>query len=188
MFTGIVEELGRVRERDGARLVIEATTVLTDVTLGASIAVNGCCLTVVEWGDDWWACEVSDETYSRTVLGALQPGDAVNLERPVRLSDRLGGHQVTGHIDAVGTIAVGAPDLRVRIPAPLMRYLVEKGSVAVDGISLTCFNLGADTFDVAVIGHTAAVTTLGSKGPGDMVNIEVDILAKHLERLVEPHR
>ncbi|MGD9704487.1 MAG: riboflavin synthase [Acidimicrobiia bacterium] len=196
MFTGIVEELGHVAavtERDdGRRLRIAATTVLADATVGSSIAVNGCCLTVVELGDDgatqWWETDISGETMLRTDIGRLQPGDPVNLERPVRLADRLGGHIVLGHVDAVGTIVAPAPNLVVRIPREQMRYVVEKGSITVDGISLTAFDLGDDTFGVAVIPHTAAVTTLGSKGSGDVVNIEVDVLAKHVERLLEPHR
>src|SRR4051812_36223734 len=127
MFTGIVEELGHVVSRDGARLRLGATTVLDDVVLGASIAVNGCCLTVVAWGDPtagadgWWEADVSDETYARTNLEDLAPGDAVNLERTVRLADRLGGHLVQGHVDAVGTIVVPAPDLRVEMPGELRR-------------------------------------------------------------------
>ncbi|MFM8310437.1 MAG: riboflavin synthase [Ilumatobacteraceae bacterium] len=184
MFTGIVEELGRVRSRDGARLVIEASTVLDDVVLGASIAVSGCCLTVVEWGADWWACDVSDETWRRTCLGALHPGDVVNLERPVRLADRLGGHLVQGHVDAVGEIVDTPPDLRVRIPSSLLRYVVEKGSITVDGVSLTVVQPLDDGFTVAVIPHTAAVTTLGHKKPGDPVNIEVDVVAKYIETLL----
>ena len=126
MFTGIVEELGTVVSREGPRLRIAADTVLEDVTMGASIAVNGCCLTVVGFdaGEGWWEADVVDETYSRTCLGALHPGDRVNLERPVRLADRLGGHLVQGHVDAVGTITVGAPDLRVTIPPALLRYVV----------------------------------------------------------------
>ena len=184
MFTGIVEELGRVRSRDGARLVIDASTVLDDVTLGASIAVNGCCLTVVERSEGWWACDVSDETFHCTCLGALTPGDPVNLERPVRLADRLGGHLVQGHVDAVGEIVAIPPDLRVRVPEHLMRYVVEKGSITVDGVSLTVVEPLADGFTVSIIPHTAAVTTLGHKQPGDPVNIEVDVLAKYVERLL----
>ena len=139
MFTGIVEELGSVVSREGPRLRIAAATVLDDVELGASIAVNGTCLTVVEWDDaeGWWEADVVDESYARTSLGALQPGHPVNLERPVRLSDRLGGHLVQGHIDGVGEIVTGAPDLRVRCDRGLLRYVVEKGSITVDGISLT---------------------------------------------------
>ena len=195
MFTGIVEELGTVRHvspiGDGpdatSRLVIEATTVLDDATIGASIAVNGCCLTVVDLGDGWWATDVSRETLARTATGGLAAGDVVNLERPMTLGDRLGGHLVLGHVDAVGEIVDPAPDLRVRIPRDLHRYLVEKGSVTVDGISLTAFDLVDDTFRVAVIPHTAAVTTLGVKRTGALVNIEMDVLAKHVERLLEPH-
>ena len=194
MFTGIVEELGTVGDISPvgagpdatARLVIGATTVLDDATIGASIAVNGCCLTVVEIGDGWWATDVSRETLARTVIGGLTAGDVVNLERPMALGGRLGGHLVLGHVDAVGEIVDPAPDLRVRIPAHLVRYLVEKGSVTVDGISLTAFDVVDDTFRVAVIPHTAAVTTLGHKGAGAQVNIEMDVLAKHVERLLEP--
>lgn len=184
MFTGIVEELGRVAGRDGSRLVLGARTVLDDVVLGASIAVNGCCLTVVEWGDDWWSCDVSDETWARTCLGALKVGDPVNLERPVRLADRLGGHLVQGHVDAVGEIVATPPDLRVRIPSHLMKYVVEKGSVTVDGVSLTVVEPLEDGFTVAIIPHTAGVTTLGHKQPGDPVNIEVDVVAKYIESLL----
>lgn len=186
MFTGIVEELGRVASRDGSRLRLEATAVLDDVELGASIAVNGCCLTVIDWDADagWWEADVSDETFARTSLGALSTGDPVNLERPVRLQDRLGGHLVQGHVDGVGTIRRAAPDLEVELPPALTRYVVEKGSITVDGISLTVVEPGADCFTVAVIPHTAAVTTLGHKGPGDPVNLEVDVLAKYAERLL----
>ena len=184
MFTGIVEELGRVASLDGPRLRIEATTVLADVELGASIAVNGCCLTVVEWGDDWWLADVSDETFRRTSLGSVQPGDMVNLERPVRLEDRLGGHLVQGHVDAVGEVVVAAPDLRVRMPEALLRYVVEKGSITVDGVSLTVVEVLDDGFTVAVIPHTSDVTTLGRRRPGDAVNLEVDVMAKYAERLL----
>jgi len=187
VFTGIVEELGTIATRNGSRLRIAASTVLDGSDLGASIAVNGCCLTLVASGADWWEAEVSDETYSRTNLADAQTGDRVNLERPMALGERLGGHIVLGHVDGVGTVVNPAPDLRVRIPMHLMRYLVEKGSVTVDGISLTAFNLGSDTFDVAVIPHTAEVTTLGVRRAGDRVNIEMDVLAKHIERLIEPH-
>jgi riboflavin synthase len=188
VFTGIVEELGHFEERDGDRYRFAARSVLEDAGLGDSIAVNGTCLTVVEQGDGYWVADVSAETASRTNLGALRRGDAVNLERPVRLADRLGGHQVLGHVDAVGEIVAPAPDLQVRIPAGLMRYCVEKGSIAVDGISLTIFDLDDDTFRVAVIPHTAAVTTLGTKGAGDPVNIEVDVMAKHVEKLLDAYR
>jgi riboflavin synthase len=188
VFTGIVEELGKVGSRNGSRLRINSTTVLEGSDLGASIAVNGCCLTVVATdGSTYWDADVSDETYSRTNLGSLQAGDVVNLERPMALGDRLGGHMVLGHVDAVGHVVSPAPDLVVRIPRDLMHLIVEKGSVTVDGISLTAFDLSADTFRVAVIPHTTAVTTLGVRKPGDAVNIEMDVLAKHVQRLVEPH-
>ena len=188
MFTGIVEELGKVGSRNGSRLRINATTVLDGSDLGASIAVNGCCLTVVATdGTSYWDADVSEETYSRTNLGSLQAGDVVNLERPMALGERLGGHIVLGHVDAVGHVVSAAPDLVIRIPRDLMHLIVEKGSVTVDGISLTAFDLTADTFRVAVIPHTSAVTTLGVRKPGDAVNIEMDVLAKHVQRLVEPH-
>ena len=189
MFTGIVEELGKVGSRNGSRLRINSTTVLEGSDLGASIAVNGCCLTVVATdGSTFWDADVSDETYSRTNLGSLQAGDVVNLERPMALGERLGGHMVLGHVDAVGHVVSPAPDLVIRIPRDLMHLIVEKGSVTVDGISLTAFDLTADTFRVAVIPHTTAVTTLGVRKPGDAVNIEMDVLAKHVEKLVAPHR
>lgn len=188
MFTGIVEELGKVGSRDGSRLRINSTTVLEGSDLGASIAVNGCCLTVVATdGSSYWDADVSEETYSRTNLGSLQTGDVVNLERPMALGERLGGHMVLGHVDAVGHVVSPAPDLVIRIPRDLMHLIVEKGSVTVDGISLTAFDLSADTFRVAVIPHTTSVTTLGVRKVGDAVNIEMDVLAKHVQRLVEPH-
>ena len=188
MFTGIVEELGTVGSRNGSRLRINSTTVLEGSDLGASIAVNGCCLTVVATdGSSYWDADVSEETYSRTNLGSLQTGDVVNLERPMALGERLGGHMVLGHVDAVGHVVSPAPDLVIRIPRDLMHLIVEKGSVTVDGISLTAFDLSSDTFRVAVIPHTTAVTTLGVRKPGDAVNIEMDVLAKHVQRLVEPH-
>ena len=188
MFTGIVEELGKVSSREGSRLRIEARTVLEGSGLGASIAVNGCCLTVVATDSaSWWEADVSEETYSRTNLGRLSPGDPVNLERPMALGERLGGHIVLGHVDAVGTVVKSAPNLVVRIPHDLMHLIVEKGSVTVDGISLTAYDLTSDTFRVAVIPHTQAVTTLGVRRPGDEVNIEMDVLAKHVERLMQPH-
>ena len=184
MFTGIVEELGSVLARNGSRLRIAARDVLKDSGVGASIAVNGCCLTVVARGDDWWEADVSDETYSRTNLGALRVNDGVNLERPMAADGRFGGHVVLGHVDFVGEVVSPAPDFCVRIPREAMRLLVEKGSITVDGVSLTAFNLTNDTFRVAVIPHTAQVTTLGARKPGDKVNIEMDVLAKHVERLV----
>lgn len=191
MFTGIVEEMGRVRSRlDGGRFEIDASVVLDDLAVGDSVAHNGCCLTVVEIGnlevgEQWYAVEAVPETLSRTNLDDLAPGDVVNLERPVRLSDRLGGHLVQGHVDAVGEVVTPAPDLRVRTPPELARYVVEKGSIAVDGCSLTVVVADNDAFTVAVIPHTAEVTTLGRRRAGERVNIEVDVLAKYVERLME---
>jgi riboflavin synthase len=191
VFTGIVEELGSVVSIDAGRLRIAASTVLEDVSLGASIAVNGCCLTVVDWeppaGADtpgWWDADVSEETLARTDLGKLGEGDPVNLERPVRLEDRMGGHLVQGHVDAVGTVRRPAPDLEVTMPAELSRYVVEKGSITVDGVSLTVVDARPDSFTVAVIPHTTQVTTLGQRGIGDGVNLEVDVMAKYTESLI----
>jgi riboflavin synthase len=185
VFTGIVEELGRLSRRDGARFVFEASAVTEDTKAGDSIAVNGCCLTVVDVGAGWWSADAVAETLARTNLGDLAPGDPVNLERPVRLADRLGGHLVQGHVDAVGEIVSPAPELRVRMPAELLRYVVEKGSITVDGCSLTVVTPLEDGFTAAVIPHTAEVTTLGRKGPGAGVNLEVDMVAKYVERLLE---
>jgi riboflavin synthase len=184
VFTGIVEELGRVRERDGGRLVFEAPLVSEDARVGDSIAINGCCLTVTETGEGWWAADAVDETLTRTNLDRLAPGDPVNLERPVRLSDRLGGHLVQGHVDAVGTIVEPAPALRVRPPEAVLRYVVEKGSITVDGVSLTVVEVTADSFTAAIVPHTTRATTLGHKGPGDQVNLEIDVIAKYTERLL----
>lgn len=187
MFTGIVEELGTIEWRTESRVRIRAVEVLTDVALGDSVAVNGCCLTVAARGPDWWEADVSDETWSRTNLGSLVPGSPVNLERAVRLQDRLGGHVVQGHVDAVGVIVEPVPSLRVKAPDSLGRYLVEKGSITVDGVSLTIVDVLDDGFTVAIIPHTAAVTTLGTRVAGDLVNLEVDIMAKHVERLIVHH-
>ena len=196
MFTGIIEELGSVRAIDrregGARLEIAATAVLADARPGDSIAVNGCCLTVVDRGDGWWAADAVVETLERTALGSLEPDDPVNLERPLRPSDHLGGHLVQGHVDAVGRVAARTPlaDGSTRFtfsaPADVLRYIVEKGSITVDGISLTVAALGDDAFDVAVIPHTLAVTTLGHKDRGAAVNLEADLIAKYVERLLVP--
>jgi riboflavin synthase len=196
VFTGIIEELGRVRALDhhegGARLEIAATTVLADVRAGDSISVNGCCLTVVDSGDGWWAGDVVIETLERTALGSLEAGEPVNLERPLRLSDQLGGHLVQGHVDAVGHVAAKSPladgSTRFTFSAPpdVLRYVVRKGSVAIDGISLTVASLDDDAFDVAVIPHTLAVTTLGHKERGATVNLEADLIAKYVERLLVP--
>jgi len=184
VFTGLVEELARVAGRQGHRLRVRAELVLEDAKVGDSMAVNGCCLTVVDLGPGELAFDVVDETFARTTLGELAEGDPVNLERPVRPTDRLGGHLVQGHVDAVGEVVTPAPELLVRTDPALLRYVVEKGSSAVDGISLTVVEDRADGFTVAVIPHTAEVTTLGSRRPGDRVNLEVDLMAKYAEKLV----
>jgi riboflavin synthase len=184
LFTGIVEELGTVASFADGTLRITASTVLDDAAIGDSIAVNGCCLTVVERGEDWWSADVSHETLRRTSVGSLQPGELVNLERAIRASDRLGGHIVQGHVDAVGEIVEAVPDLRIRMPIDLMKYVVVKGSVTVDGVSLTIVDVLDDGFTVAVIPHTSAVTTLGTRRPGDAVNLEVDVTVKYVERLL----
>lgn len=187
MFTGIVEELGRIEELHDGRLRVGAIAVVDDVKVGDSIAVNGCCLTVVDHGDRWWDADVSAETLARTSLATARPGDPVNLERAARIGDRIGGHLVQGHVDAVGEIVEPVPDLQVRVPGHLARYLVEKGSVTVDGVSLTVVDVLDDGFTVAIIPHTSAVTTLGIRRPGDLVNVEVDVIAKYVERLAGPH-
>jgi riboflavin synthase len=199
MFTGIVEELGRVRaitsNEGGARIEIDATTVLDDVELGASIAVNGCCLTVVAFDEKGWSADAVIETLNLTNLGDLRAGDPVNLERPVRLADRLGGHLVQGHVDGTGTVAARDPQpdgsvfMRFTAPPEVLRYVVHKGSITVDGISLTVAALhentnGDDSFTIAVIPHTLEVTTLGIREPGARVNLEVDLVAKYVERLL----
>ena len=169
--------------------MFEADVVTTDCATGDSIAVNGCCLTVVEHGDGWWAADAVEETLRRTCLGALVPGDRVNLERPVRLSDRLGGHIVQGHVDGVGEIIARTPSehwevVEIGLPDGLGKYLVDKGSITVDGVSLTVVEAKANTFTVSLIPETLARTTLGVRQPGDRVNLEADVLAKHVEKLL----
>lgn len=187
MFTGLIEEMGSYIGHDGDRYQIGATAVLEDAKIGDSIAVNGCCVTIISLTSEIFETEVTPETLSRTSFGLLRPGDPVNLERPVRASDRLGGHVVQGHVDAVGEVTAEAPELKVRIPEDLMRYCVEKGSIAIDGVSLTIFEIGSDSFTVAVIPHTSKATTIGRRRPGDKVNIEVDIAAKQIEKLISPY-
>ena len=187
VFTGLIEEMGTYLGHDGDLYRIRASLVLEGAAVGDSISVNGCCMTVVACSTEIWETQASPETLARTTFGLLQPGDAVNLERPVRVSDRLGGHIVQGHVDGIGEVTAPAPDLRVRIPAELVRYCVEKGSIAVDGVSLTVFDLDDDSFAVAVIPHTSQVTTLGRLVAGDKVNIEVDVAAKQIEKLLSPY-
>jgi riboflavin synthase len=187
MFTGIVEELGTVVDVSDTRLTVRGPLVTTDAAYGASIAVNGCCLTVADLDGDTFTADVMVETFKRTSLGALRPGDPVNLERPVRADGRLGGHVVQGHIDGTGQISAREADgvVRIAIPDDLARYVVAKGSVAVDGVSLTVVSAGENEFSVSLIPATLALTTLGLKGSGDPVNIEVDVLAKYVERLMD---
>ncbi|MGA8029819.1 MAG: riboflavin synthase [Bryobacteraceae bacterium] len=189
MFTGIVEELGLVVE-SGARLTIECSAILDDAALGASIAVNGACVTAVELSPDRFSADLSPETLKRTNLGDLKPGSPVNLERPLRAASRLEGHFVLGHVDATAEIVslqpLGANNwwLRIRVPSELARYIVSKGSLAVDGISLTVAEIDKDIVGFTIIPHTYEHTTLHAYSVGSIVNIEVDMLAKHLEKLL----
>lgn len=185
MFTGIIEALGELRACTPGRLEV-VTGLAPSLQIGDSVAVDGCCLTVVEVGPAHVAADLSPETLARTTLGRRSPGELVNLERPVALGGRLGGHLVQGHVDGVGMVRHRAPDLAVELPAELMRYLVEKGSIALDGVSLTVAQLGERRCSVSVVPHTAAVTTVGERRVGDAVNVEVDVVAKYLERLAQP--
>jgi riboflavin synthase len=194
VFTGIVEERGTVRAcgpgPSGPRLEIACRTVAEDAEPGASVAVNGVCLTVVGRTGGALAFDLGPETAARSTLGELRAGDAVNLERPVTLAARLGGHLVQGHVDGTGTVVARQDDgdggsvFRIRAPSGFERYMVEKGSIAVDGVSLTVAAATGDGFTVALIPHTLTVTTLGGRRPGDRVNVEVDLMAKYVERLV----
>lgn len=189
MFTGIVEEVGRVVEMDGHRLVVGAHAVLEDTAIGDSIAVNGACLTVVERTAVSFTVELSDETLDRTAFGGLESDAGVDLERAVTPTTRMGGHFVQGHVDGVGTVVSldGTPEaktLRVRMPSEVARYVVKKGFIAVDGISFTVTDVADSTFAVAVIRYTLEHTVLGERSPGDSVNLEVDIIAKYVERLL----
>jgi riboflavin synthase len=193
MFTGIVRELGRIAAvdgtTDGSRIVVEAEETARDASVGDSVAVNGVCLTVTDAANDTLAFDAVPETLRRSSLGALAPGERVNVEPALRAGEPLGGHYVQGHVDGVGEIRHTEPEgdgrrVWVDPPAELRRYVVEKGSVAVEGVSLTVAELDAEGFAVALVPHTLAVTTLGERGPGDRVNIEVDILAKYVERLL----
>jgi riboflavin synthase len=195
MFTGIIEEIGQVlaleRASTGALLTIGCTSILHDATLGASIAVNGACLTAVELAVDRFAADLAPETLERTNLGDLVEGSLVNLERPLRANSRLDGHFVLGHVDGTAEVvsleSLGQDNwwLRIRVPRDLSRYVVQKGSVAVDGISLTVAEIADELVGFTVIPHTFEHTALHTRRPGARVNVEVDILAKHLERLVQ---
>lgn len=193
MFTGIVEELGAVRDivvdGDHATLAVEGPLVVQDATHGASIAVNGVCLTVVTHDDDSFTVDVMKETLDRSSLGALQEGSPVNLERAMRADGRFGGHVVQGHVDGTATITAREPGekwevVTFTLPDALTRYVVEKGSITVDGVSLTVSAVTDDTFSVSLIPTTLDLTTLGRKGIGDVVNLEVDVIAKYVEKMV----
>ncbi|MGA8256790.1 MAG: riboflavin synthase [Nocardioides sp.] len=196
MFTGIVEELGTIEaiehQGDAIRLTVGASTVLEDAGLGDSIAVNGCCLTVVSHDGVQWTADVMQETLDKTSLAGVAVGDRVNLERAVTAEKRLGGHIVQGHVDGVGEVLGRTPSehwevVEISLPAELARYLVDKGSITVDGVSLTVVTAGLASFTVSLIPETLARTTLGLRQPGDRVNLEVDILAKHVEKLLAAH-
>jgi riboflavin synthase len=197
MFTGIVEGTGTVAalaaaaDASGARLEVEAPWLAGRLALGESVAVNGCCVTVAEPTPAGFAADLVAETLRRTALGGLQAGARVNLERPLPLGGRLGGHLVQGHVDGVARVLNRTPvghgeEVRIELPPDLERYLVEKGSIAVDGVSLTVAGVGPGWFAVALVPHTLEVTTLGEPRPGDPVQLEVDVVAKYVERLVAP--
>ncbi|HSJ21613.1 MAG TPA: riboflavin synthase [Nocardioidaceae bacterium] len=194
MFTGIVEELGVVEalvdQGDAVRLTVRGPHVMVDAGLGDSIAVNGCCLTVAEREQETFTADVMRETLDKTSLGVLGVGDRVNLERAVTPQTRLGGHIVQGHVDGTGRVLARTPSehwevVEVSLPTDMARYLVPKGSITVDGISLTVVEAGEESFTVSLIPETLARTTLGLKQPGDPVNLEVDVIAKYVERLLD---
>jgi riboflavin synthase len=191
VFTGIVEERGRVETTGGGRLVVEAHTIVRDSDVGASVSVNGVCLTVVERTDTSLRFDLSEQTLERTCLGDLRPGEPVNLERPVTLVARLGGHLVQGHVDGVGQVTrvevdgSGGARVSIRLPGELSRYVVERGSIAIDGVSLTIAAVDDDEITVALIPHTLAVTTLGLAAPGRRLNVEADVIARYVERSME---
>ena len=195
MFTGIVEEMGRIRSIEmgahSAVLAIEAKTVLEDLKIGDSVAVNGVCLTATCKDSCGFTADVMHETLNRSSLGSLQKGSFVNLERAMAANGRFGGHIVSGHIDGVGKIGEIRQDdnavwYTIHADAGLLRYVVEKGSITIDGISLTVATVGADRFSVSLIPHTARVTVLGKKRTGDIVNLETDIIGKYVEKLMTP--
>lgn len=194
MFTGIVEERGTVASieqlTNAARVAIRGSVVLSDVRAGDSIAVNGVCLTVVDLGPDYFTADVMEETLKRSSLDAVSAGSEVNLERAARLDSRLGGHLVQGHVDGTGEVLAIEPDahwtaMRISLPVDLGRYVVEKGSITVDGVSLTVVAVDDEGFSVSLIPTTLAETTLGSRQVGDRVNLEVDAIAKYVERLMQ---
>jgi riboflavin synthase len=188
VFTGIVEEVGKVSSARAGQLTIAACKVLEDMKLGDSIAVNGVCLTLTEFSTDAFSVDVMSETLRRTNLGELRPGDGVNLERPLAVGGRFGGHFVQGHIDGVGLVLSATPEneallLKFEAPQEIMKYIVEKGFIAVDGVSLTVVEYKSTSFTVSLVTYTLGNTTLGYRRPGDRVNLEIDIIAKYLERI-----
>ncbi|MFM6940241.1 MAG: riboflavin synthase [Rhodoluna sp.] len=194
MFTGIVEELGRVKaiepQADALRLTIEGPLVVSDANRGDSIAVCGTCLTVVEHDATSFTADVMQETLNLTSLAGIKVGDSVNLERAMTAATRFGGHVVQGHVDGLGEIISRTPSenwelVEVRIPKQLMKYIVLKGSITIDGVSLTVNEVGEDFIGLSLIPETLKLTTLGTKQPGDKVNVEADVMAKHIERLLE---
>lgn len=194
MFTGLISDVGTLRARKGgaggARFEIETKLPMREVAIGASIACSGACLTVVEKGDGWFAVDVSGETLSKTTLGDWRTGRRINLERSLRLGDELGGHLVSGHVDGVAQVAGRRADgdstrFTITAPAALARFIAAKGSVALDGVSLTVNEVSEETFGVCIIPHTAAMTTFGKLQPGDRVNLEIDMLARYVARLLE---
>jgi len=193
MFTGIVEELGSIAaiedQGDAIRLTVAADTVLGGTVLGDSISVNGCCLTVSALGDGTWTADLMQETLDKTSLAGVAPGDRVNLERAVTVDKRLGGHIVQGHVDGVGAVISRSPSehwdvVEISLPAGIARYLVDKGSITVDGVSLTVVEAREASFTVSLIPETLTRTTLGSRRVGDRVNLEADVIAKHVEKLL----
>jgi len=197
LFTGIIQTTGRLERREpsgaGARLTIAASQPFRGLETGESVAVNGACLTVTARRGTRFLVDVSPETLARTTLGRLEPGTRVNLERSLRLGDRVGGHLVQGHVDGVGRLEAVRPDgdwmaYRFRAPRALAPYLVEKGSIAVDGVSLTVFGCRGPSFTVALVPHTLAETTLGERHPGDPVNLEADVLLKQIEAMLRARR
>ncbi len=192
MFTGIIEEVGRVTSVVPERLTIAASDVLQGMELGASIAVDGACLTIINFNTNSFSVDIMPETSRRTNLGLLSTGDGVNLERPLALGGRLGGHLVQGHVDDTGRVTSvtwdkGAVIIGIEAPPEVRRYMVEKGFIAVDGVSLTITTEDTGSFQVSIVDYTQKHTTLGGQRTGDLVNLEVDIIAKYVEQLSQPH-
>jgi riboflavin synthase len=191
MFTGIVEELGRIVSREGARIVVRCPIAASDAAIGDSVSIDGVCLTVVALDGDQASFDISHETFDRTTLATLRADDPVNVERPATLASRLGGHLVQGHVDGVARVTAVRPDaeggarLSVRLPTHLLRFVVEKGSMTLDGVSLTVAALRGDEIDVALIPHTLVATTLGTIDTGDLLNVEVDVVAKYVAKNME---